>query len=229
MLRKAIVFTILTFLITGCVTGPDDYFKRSANNKIFDRKGFKESKRQPLYNKKYIAQAKKNILNGEYDDEELDDEAEDISRENIEMYKAMIEEDLNSTKQNRRGARGNNRSRANSAYPSIVAANDKLTPDTHDANLELKEEIAQIKSMLNEAKKDLASYKCPTARDLEEENIKPQTKAAPKKQQTQKPKAQTPEAKPSQETRNIPEHDNATSHIPDDSSNTMIIEPVQSI
>ena len=54
MLRKAIVFTILTFLITGCVTGPDDYLKRSANNKVFDRKGFKGSKRQPLYNKKYI-------------------------------------------------------------------------------------------------------------------------------------------------------------------------------
>lgn len=59
MLKKVLIFTILISFLSACVTGPDDYMKRSANNKIFDRKGFKGGKRAPLYNKKYIAQAKK--------------------------------------------------------------------------------------------------------------------------------------------------------------------------
>ena len=59
MFKKVIIFTILTSFLSACVTGPEGYLKRSANNKLFDRKGFKGSKRAPLYNKKYIAQAKK--------------------------------------------------------------------------------------------------------------------------------------------------------------------------
>ena len=55
MLSKAIILILSAFLLSSCVTGPEGYFKKSANNKIFDRKGFVNSKRAPLYNKKFIA------------------------------------------------------------------------------------------------------------------------------------------------------------------------------
>ncbi|MDP4832521.1 MAG: hypothetical protein NWP91_03140 [Rickettsiaceae bacterium] len=174
MLKTAIIFTILASFLAGCATGPEGYMKRSANNKLFDRKGFNGSKRAPIYNKKYISQAKKNILNGAYDEEEIDEdelyEDENISRENIEMYKAMIEADLERAekgKKKKTRQKPTNRNRDNNVYPSIVDANNRIDPKNHADNLELREEIDQIKSMLNEAKKDLASYKCPTAKELE--------------------------------------------------------------
>ena len=55
MLKKIVIFSTLAMLLSACVTGPDGYLKRSANNKIIDRKGFKGGKRAPLYNKKYIS------------------------------------------------------------------------------------------------------------------------------------------------------------------------------
>ena len=175
MLKTAIIFTILTSFLASCATGPEGYMKRSANNKIFDRKGFNGSKRTPIYNKKYISQAKKNILNGEYEDDEVDEdefyEGEDISRENIEMYKAMIDEDrARAQKGKKKKYRQKRTTRNNSTYPSIVDANNRLDPRSNADNLELREEIDQIKSMLNDAKKDLASYKCPTAKEIELNN-----------------------------------------------------------
>jgi len=175
---KAIVFTILASLLSSCVTGPEGYLKRSANNKIFDRKGFQGGKRAPLYNKKYISQAKKNVINGEYDEELFDDdldEDENISRGNIEMYRDMIEADLERDNKKRKRSRFG---RKNIAYPSIVDANNRLNPRTHSDNLELREELEQIKAMLKDAKKDLSSYKCPTAKQLE---LKPAKKAKPSK------------------------------------------------
>ena len=55
MLKKIVIFSTLAMLLSACVTGPGGYLKRSANNKIIDRKGFKGGKRAPLYNKKYIS------------------------------------------------------------------------------------------------------------------------------------------------------------------------------
>jgi len=169
MLKKVIIFTILASCLSACVTGPEGYLKRSANNKIFDRKGFKGGKRSPLYNKKYIAQAKKNIINDEIDDDDFNNddlyEAENVSRENIEMYQAMIEEDLARDKNTKNKSR---RSRfSNKSYPSITKAHSKIDSDAYNTNLELREELDQIKSMLNDAKRDLASYKCPAAIELE--------------------------------------------------------------
>ena len=203
MLKKVFIFTILISFLSACVTGPDDYMKRSANNKIFDRKGFKGGKRPPLYNKKYIAQAKKNVINGEYEDEEFYD-TENISQENIEMYKAMIEEDLARQQGRRSRSKVSNRNRA---YPSIVSANSKIDPGSHAADLEIREEINQIKAMLSDARKDLASYKCPTAKEIESTNTKANKETGSKETLS----------------RTIPKN------IPSDNMTPEIIEPVKSI
>jgi hypothetical protein len=224
MLKKAIIFSILALLVAGCSSGPDDYFKRSANNKIFDRKGFQNSKRPPLYNKKYIAQAKKNILNGDYNDDEAEDEVEDPSYDNIEMYKAMIEEDLNDMNQKNRRRKKSNRS----VYPSIVDANDKISVEDQSSNLELREEITQIKSMLDDARRELASYKCPATKELEENSIKEQT-PTPSKNQSQKTKT-TPKDQASRTSTTSSQSNNSeNSSYTDEETDSTVIDPVSSI
>jgi len=213
MLKSAIIFTILASFLAGCASGPEGYMKRSANNKLFDRKGFNGSKRAPIYNKKYISQAKKNIQNGAYDEDEIDEdefyEGENISRENIEMYKAMIEADYERAEKGKKKKSRQKRTssnRDNNVYPSIVDANNRIDLKNHADNLELREEINQIKSMLNDAKKDLTSYKCPTAKELERVNTN--AAATPKESLNRK-------------------------ELPDSPMNTMsnstIIDPVKSI
>lgn len=184
MLKKAITLIIITSMLSACVTGPEGYLKRSANNKLFDMRGFEGGKRSPLYNKKYISQAKKNILTNNLDEdmeEDKDDlyEDENPSQENIEMYKAMIAADIErKNKRNKKSSWwGNNKKKAQS-YPSVVDAKDSIDPKIHAQNLELKEELEQIKAMLNETKKEMASYKCPTAQEQE------QTKAIKNENQT---------------------------------------------
>ena len=173
MLKKAITLTIITSILSACVTGPEGYLKKSANNKLFDMRGFEGGKRSPLYNKKYISQAKKNILTNNLDEDMEEDrdnlyEDEDPSQENIEMYKAMIAADIErKEKKNKKNSRWNNKKKAQS-YPSVVDAKDSIDPKIHAQNLELKEELEQIKAMLNETKKEMASYKCPTAQEQEE-------------------------------------------------------------
>lgn len=172
MLKKAITLTIVTSMLSACVTGPEGYLKRSANNKLFDTKGFQGGKRAPLYNKKYISQAKKNILTNNLDedmDEERDDLYEDSnpSQENIEMYRAMIDADIErKRKEKNKSSWWWNRKKKQS-YPSVTDANDRIDPRTHAQNLELREELNQIKAMLNDAKREMASHKCPTAQEQE--------------------------------------------------------------
>ena len=45
MLNKAVIFVLSIFLLSSCATGPEGYFKKSANNKLFDTKGAKGGKR----------------------------------------------------------------------------------------------------------------------------------------------------------------------------------------
>ncbi|MDG1436946.1 MAG: hypothetical protein P8P83_04125 [Rickettsiaceae bacterium] len=213
MLKRVLVFTILSTLLSSCATGPEGYFKRSANNKIIDSKGFKGGKRTPLYNKKYISQAKKNILSSNYDefDEDYDEEEENISRENIEMYKAMIEEDLE--RANKYKSKGNKRKTPKMAYPSIVEEDKKINSASNPSNLELREEMEQIKSMLAEAKKDLSSYKCPTAKSIEQQE-----------EQKKTVKAKEAEKSPKKENIEVPTKTKDTTPEPT-TSDSVIIEP----
>lgn len=175
MLNKAIIFIISLFLLASCVTGPEGYFKKSANNKLFDRKGFKGNKRAPLYNKKYIAKAKQNVAINGYDDEEDDDsddidqilESENISRANRDMYRYMLEKDI----ENKYLGKGKG-GRKNQAYPSLVKTNSRIDNQEYTENLELRAELEQIKSMLNDTKNAMANYRCPTSAELEMVQLK---------------------------------------------------------
>ncbi|PCJ23075.1 MAG: hypothetical protein COA94_08570, partial [Rickettsiales bacterium] len=185
MLKKALVTTLITTILalitSGCASDPGSPLKRSANNKLFDRKGFQGEKRAPLYNKKYISKAKRNILAGDFDEDDLDEddnlyENTNISQENIEMYREMIEEDLANMKKSKK----KRKKRKIRPFPSISRANSKLTPSDHAANLELRAELQQIKALLHEARKEFSNNKCPTIADLKRESAKLDKKAAQK-------------------------------------------------
>jgi hypothetical protein len=174
MLKNALVLILSIFILSSCVTGPGGYLKRSANNKLFDRKGFQGGKRSPLYNKKYIEKAKRNVATSSFDDDDYDDSdyreneynpsnSENVSLENREMYRRMLEEDMERRNSKRHSRRSNSR---DLEYPSISRANSGFYEDRNEGS-ELKKELDEIKSMLNEAKRDIASRKCPTAEEIE--------------------------------------------------------------
>jgi hypothetical protein len=168
MLNRAIILIISLFVLSSCVTGPEGYFKKSANNKLFDRSGFKGKKRAPLYNKKYIAKAKQNVAsdNWEDDTDEYDDELlenENISKANRDMYREMLEQEIEGKYLGKKSRTADK----NKAYPSVVR-NSARTYDAEEVdNMELRAELDQIKSMLNETKNEMANYRCPTAQELE--------------------------------------------------------------
>lgn len=134
---------VCLIMLSSCTTGPRDYFKRSANNQIIDARGFQGGKRSPLYNKKYIAKAKRNIITGDYSYTKAPDESIDSAKQNIDFYKSMIHEE--------------NKRRQYS----------KHTPVAKHANLQ--KELEDIKKILSETKKEMASYKCPSAKQIERE------------------------------------------------------------
>ena len=163
MLKKIIILSSLILTISACSTGPDGYLKRSANNKLFDNKGFQGGKRAPLYNKKYISQAKKNILNNSYDVEDYDDsdaalEEENNAQENIAMYKSMIEKDLSEARENQNSAKSK---RSHSEKETKYKAETYYSPNPNHATL--KNELDEIKSMLQDTKRELANSRCPNA------------------------------------------------------------------
>ncbi len=164
MLKKIVIFSTLAMLLSACVTGPEGYLKRSANNKIIDRKGFKGGKRAPLYNKKYISQAKKNVVTGEYEYDDFDDfdednsERENTSKDNIEMYKAMIDHDLSQERKNKKDSKW---SKNKNTYPSIRKAGQRMDDNDEVHNMELRDELNQIKAMLNDTKREVANNRCP--------------------------------------------------------------------
>lgn len=171
MLSKAIILILSAFLLSSCVTGPEGYFKKSANNKLFDRKGFKNGKRAPLYNKKYIAKAKQNVANNDYEEEEEDYdtllENENISQANREMYRRALEQEVESKYLGK-----GRKEKKDKAYPVLVRNSSRPDVVDTDDNSELRAELDQIKAMLSETKNEMASYRCPTARDLERSQAK---------------------------------------------------------
>jgi len=131
MLNKAVIFVLSIFLLSSCATGPEGYFKKSANNKLFDTKGAKGGKRAPLYNKKYITKAKQNVANNDYadEDDEYDDllENENISQANKDMYRSILEQELESKYIGKKS-----KEKQNKAYPVLV----RNSPRADDRYLE---------------------------------------------------------------------------------------------
>lgn len=172
MLQKIIILITSAFLLTGCADGFKGYFKKSANNKWIDSKGFQGGKRKPLYNKKYISLAKKNVLDENYDeiDDELDFddyyETRSPSKSNREMYQNMLKADAKRRQRQNveRGARVQG-DYEDEDYPSLNKANDRITKVRYEDNSQLQKELTEIKEMLSEAKTDLTKYKCPIEGD----------------------------------------------------------------
>jgi hypothetical protein len=180
MFQKIIILITSTFLLTGCADGFKGYFKKSANNKWIDSKGFQGGKRKPLYNKKYISLAKKNVLDENYD--EIDDEIDfddyyetrSPSKSNREMYQNMLKADAKRRQRQNmeRGARLQD-NYEDEDYPSLNKANERITKTRQDDNSQLQKELAEIKEMLSETKTDLTKYKCP----IEGDRVSPSPRA----------------------------------------------------
>ncbi len=217
MTRKTFILIILSFFLTNCSN------ERSANNKMSDLKGLKGEKRFPLYNKKYIAQAKKNIMRNNYDEDQfIDDELyenENVELQNIEMYKAMIHEESQQKRENDDNASPS----CNECSHSIAKANHKINTHTDyikPIDLELREEINNIKSMLNEARQELALYKSEN-QSLKKEKQHQENKLKDK-QQIESTITKTSYTKSSVKNK---EYTNPTQQ----NNNSVIIEPVKSI
>jgi hypothetical protein len=168
---KRIIITFLGLsLLSGCTDGFRGYFKKSANNKIIDRKGFAGDKRPPLYNKKYIAVAKGNVMEENFDDDEndllseYDTETINPTLRNRQMYLKMVKQDVERSERRKQNQE--------KEYPSLNSANDKLKKQNNDkANSELHKELEQIKAMLHETKKDLEKYKCPARQNTNQQTV----------------------------------------------------------
>ena len=221
MLKKMIIFSTLAMFLSACVTGPEGYLKRSANNKIIDRKGFKGGKRAPLYNKKYISQAKKNVVTGEYEYDEFNDldeddsEEENISKDNIAMYKAMIDHDLSQDRKNKKDSKW---SKNKNSYPSLRKSSNRLNDDDEDMqNMELREELNQIKSMLNDTKREMANNRCPAmVQDKKQQPATISTNASARLTQLKKDTSSSPQKK-------LPRI------LDDNHTKPTIIEPIESL
>ena len=221
MLKKIIIFSTLAMFLSACVTGPEGYLKRSANNKIIDRKGFKGGKRAPLYNKKYISQAKKNVVTGEYEYDEFNDldddnsEEENTSKDNIAMYKAMIDHDLSQDRKNKKDSKW---SKNKNSYPSLRKSSHRLNDDDEDMqNMDLREELNQIKSMLHDTKREMANNRCPAMVQNEKSQHQPTiaTNASVQSNQPKKDASSSPKKKSRQ--------------VDDNHTKPTIIEPIESL
>jgi len=174
MIKKITVIILGLFLLSGC-EGFRDNFKKSANNKMIDRKGFQGGKRKPLYNRKYISLAKRNIVeeNFDEDEEEIDDlsEIRNPSQENRKMYMNMIRRDAERKERKRleeyKSSYKYNDADDDRSYPSLAKSNKKVKQEDL-SDQKLQKELSEIKSMLNEAKKDLVKYKCPMGQNIDE-------------------------------------------------------------
>ena len=186
MLPRILLFIFTLYSLSACSSSPRDYLKTSANNKLFDRKGFQGSKRAPLYNKKYIDKAKRNAAQGDYDDDfdDIDEDEmihENTYKKNARMYRDIVEQE----KQKKRKKSGWSKSRRK-IYPEQIDAEETKTQGNYSNQLELKDELEQIKVMLKETRSELENSKCPNSTAIEKENAKDPHKALPdNSQQTQ--------------------------------------------
>ena len=218
MLNKAVIFVLSIFLLSSCSTGPEGYFKKSANNKLFDTKGAKGGKRAPLYNKKYITKAKQNVANNDYadEDDEYDDllENENISQANKDMYRSILEQELESKYIGKKP-----KEKQNKTYPVLVRNSPRADDRYLEDNSALRAELDQIKTMLNETKNEMANYRCPTAQELE----KAQTSSRSSGKNTDN-RSENSETGSTQKSKSI-----SPAKIPDPSNEADTTESVKSI
>ncbi len=182
-IRNFIIYLIcLPFILISCTTNFSD-LKRSSGNKLFDASGYQSNKRRPLYNKKYINKAKKNVITSDYeeDDDSEDDEVINPTKRNIDMYKQMVG--------SRKAKSRPNFQRKKNEYL------EEMNEDEEEGNLaesrsrlsragdgkrkeDLEKEISEIKVMLEKTKDEITKAKCPytEAEENKKSAAKPQKK-----------------------------------------------------
>ena len=98
------------------------------------------------------------------EDDEYDDllENENISQANKDMYRSILEQELESKYIGKKP-----KEKQNKTYPVLVRNSPRADDRYLEDNSALRAELDQIKTMLNETKNEMANYRCPTAQELE--------------------------------------------------------------
>lgn len=162
---KNLIFSIIaSSILSSCAGNPLGEFKRSASNKMFDMTGFESAKRRPLYNKKYITKAKKNVARGSYDEDSYDpDEDLDIpySSKNISMYKNMLRKDGRSSKANSKNIYDENDIYYDD-YGDITTSRRRVNSYNESKSKDdMEMEILEIKEILKKTREEVSKAKCP--------------------------------------------------------------------
>jgi hypothetical protein len=153
---------IISCLLCSCAKD-NFFFKRSASNKLVDRKGFEGSKRRPLYNNKYIEVAKKNIESNDYEEKEDYDlsEEKDPPSDSIHMYQKMMEMEKKRILANMKKSRES--SQKDSPYPVLSKIKPKSEAESAQIEKEsedLRRQIEEMRGLVNEMKKQISGSKC---------------------------------------------------------------------
>lgn len=168
-MKHIILIVTSLLLLSNCAPMS---LKRSANNKLVDFSGFEGHKKRPVYNKKYITKAKRNIAENSYDEEdyggEVDaDEVVESASRNRMMYRDMLERD-----HARRQKASPSKSYQDAVgaddgeYPTLKESRQRINSDGKPS-ADMQKELSEIKKMLSDTKKDMAKYRCPMQKNKE--------------------------------------------------------------
>ena len=143
-------------LLCSCARDPSGYLKKSANNQYFDARGMHGKKRRPNFNSKYIEQAKKNIYNKNYEedqnDDEYADELENPASFHRNMYRHMLEQE-----QKKRLGQKIKKPKDKAGFPKLREAKDRTANDVklHKDHESLRKEMYEMRKLLKAVKEDL--------------------------------------------------------------------------
>lgn len=176
MSLRFVSIIISLFCLSSCADGVKTYFKKSANNKLVDTAGFDGGKRKPLYNKKYIELAKKNVVEKNFAEEDAEEDSDEFAFENYQrdlpekrnrsFYMRMIKSDSGKNKKKTYGSSG----AKSDTYPSLKEADKKISGNDIDT-AKLRKELEEIKSSLDQTRAELSKYKCPSPK-IDEKSLR---------------------------------------------------------
>ena len=148
-MQKVIFSALCVFLCAGCAPDPSELLKFPENHKMIS---IRAKKRRPIYNAKYIEQAKQNVsLEEGIDDDEIDEEYLDPVTRHKKIYRSMLGKGI--------ASKGH-------GIISHMGKHPKSLKEAHVSDAEsakLKRELHKIKSELETAREELATVKCPIA------------------------------------------------------------------
>ena len=151
---------ILSFLVVlaSCAQNPDKALKRSANGRLLDVNGFDGGKRRPVYNKKYIAKAKKNVVEKEFDNDDLDDEFDEIYNPSVyhrQMYEKMVKRDRDAQGKVRKKKRRYAQQLSKSQPMDLREADMRLKDIPRRDISAIEQEMQAMRQLLEETKSEL--------------------------------------------------------------------------